>query len=175
MMLTFADYAEATARTAVYPRKYAAAYPLLGLLGETGELLEAVIQHVTGNASDAFVEGGDAEGVDPILRDMATASVALKRIEAWKKLARKDTLPQESANLLVNISQSMIADTAWVPELGDTLWYEDRIAADAGTSLAAIANDNAEKLRKRAVDGTLKERGPERDLDDDSGGESRGR
>lgn len=49
MTLSFRDYEEAAAKTAVYPFEYRLLYPVLGLNGEAGEVAEKVKKIVRDN------------------------------------------------------------------------------------------------------------------------------
>ena len=50
-----------------------------------------------------------------------------------------------------------------VKELGDVLWYTTALAVISGSSLAAVANMNVEKLRERYPDGFSPERSQNRE------------
>jgi NTP pyrophosphatase (non-canonical NTP hydrolase) len=49
-----------------------------------------------------------------------------------------------------------------IAELGDVLWYVTALADELGTSLAAVAAGNLEKLNRRRANGTIQGAGSDR-------------
>lgn len=148
---TFDAYSAKAGSTATYPPEYALAYPLLGLLGEAGEILRAV--KLATIASGAVNHG--TSGLALLLADVGGN---LGEVEVAKKQARKGQLDSIDAAFLQRLAVALsTARPKILDEGGDALWYIDRLAADAGASLAAVAELNNAKLAARREAGTVKD------------------
>ena len=123
MTYSFSDYTNDTAFTRELGNPIDAGYALLGLLGETGEVLEA-----TGFYNDLF------DCPDTLVGHLMDAENLKKEVRAGiakaPKIDRTDT---------TNIRK----------ELGDVLWYLNTLALSLGFTLEEIACLNVEKLQKR--------------------------
>lgn len=153
------DYQEKAATTAIYPKEARLVYPLLGLLGEAGEMAEKV--------KDALFPGGvspDSEILD-IYWLLDNLAMAGHQAEQKKKLIRDSgKYPQacleEMRRRVDSIPQGEISKLE--KEVGDALWYVSNIARDLKVSLEDVAGGNLEKLQSRKERGVLQGSGDNR-------------
>lgn len=144
-------YQQAARATAVYPEFARVLYPLLGLVGEVGELLEHVLDHLgPSSVPRSWVEakghclwvGEYAKG----LRDRPDYLTLDERERFQKALP---SLPTELRGILGK-------------ELGDCMWMLSALAGDLGYGLGEVAQMNVEKLRDRANRGVIRGSGDQR-------------
>ena len=160
----FDAYQTAAATTAIYPQGAKGLYPLLGLIGEVGEVVGKFLAAQSGD-DDSEVECGylyeDVYGV------MTKAILVGDDAERAKKIIR-GTKPEAVTALLRNCPALVTTDAAALlavqKEIGDVLWYLAAYAGDHGLSLAECATKNLEKLRLRQKTDTLHGSGDDREL-----------
>lgn len=133
--MTFDEYQEAAARTAIYPAEARVFYPALGLTGEMGEVAEKIAEECP-------------DGSMPILHMAAHAG---KVANQAKKILRDD------GGGLTPERRFAIGK-----EIGGVLWYCAALATDLGLNLDDIATENVAILASRATRGTLKGDGDDR-------------
>jgi NTP pyrophosphatase (non-canonical NTP hydrolase) len=133
--MTFDEFQEFAAKTAIYPREAAIFYPALGLAGEVGEVAEKVA-------------GEWPDGSLPTLHMAAHAGKVANQV---KKIIRDDD---------GEITESR--RKAIAKEIGGVLWYCAALATDLGFNLGDIARENSAILASRAERGTLKGDGDDR-------------
>ena len=156
--LTFSNYQAQSYKTAIYPESAKFIYPILGLIGEVGEVAEKV--------RDALFPAGKP-------RDWDDTSMFLKKIYhslddvtktcletgTLSKIVRDKNkeLPKEFVQALrekvESISQEQINKIS--PELGDIGWFLSTSAGDINIKLGYIFQCNLDKLAKRKEKGTL--------------------
>lgn len=142
------DYQVAARATANYPRnELRVVYPLLGLMGETGEVAEKVF---------SIIVPGTDDTTRKVLRTMLTAIVNAKESEALKKSLRKGEVKAD-----VGIAADIDVEGI-VKEMGDVLWYLASLADDLGVTLDNVAKTNIKKLADRAARGVIKGEGDNR-------------
>ena len=126
MSYSFEDYTNATSFTRDLGNPITPAYALLGLLGETGEVLDSLkFYHSLYESPDTLMGHlEDAEYHKKELRKGTSSNEALPDIEA--------TNPEQTKK-----------------ELGDVLWYLNTLALSLGFTLEEVARLNVDKLQKR--------------------------
>jgi len=161
---TFDDYQHAAHATAVYPAGLMY-YPVLGLVGEAGELYVACTNWRDGGY-DIIKEAGDVlwycaeictshgrrlqecymgELIGPMtMRSVQPMFMASKIAELYKKAIRSGAEAPEFKNL--------------IPAISTILIVINNIASDYDLRIYDIMERNLEKLSARAADGELKER-----------------
>lgn len=151
--LTFDQYQDLARETAVYPEEYKGMYPLLGLIGETGELAEKFKDLLSGDdgicsgvIDQAIAAGKVAERVKKILRDQSDA--ALHAAVSPLRLDPGKMNPEAMAAL--------------EKEQGDTLWYSAACCSDLGIRMGEVAAKNYAKLKSRHDRGKVKGSGDDR-------------
>ena len=146
-LLSIRDYSAAARSTAVYPASFAKVYPLLGLLGECGEVAAKAYEPVGGQLAQMLVScafaGAPFEKLNKRVRDSGALS------------------PSTEAELIA-ASRFLTASPELLKELGDVLWYLSVLAEDLGSSLEEVAKLNLEKFAKRKAVGALHGSGDER-------------
>lgn len=145
--------------TAVYPPEVRLIYPVLGLLGEAGEVAEKVMKEL-------FPNGYPSRhlSVMDIYDTLERCVVCAKEAERLKKAIR-DTgfISDESATDIkkrVDTYMEWNSGGRWEPtpvekELGDCLWYCAAIARDIGATLGRIMGGNLDKLAARKQANTI--------------------
>jgi len=144
----FADYQDWAKTTAIYPDQIKGLYPLLGLVGETGEVVEKILAslHIVADASS--VGEVDKEAFDKLNKIMSllnTVKDAGKELEVLKKDIRKNGL--SGINVIMSSNPEVLEDIK--KELGDQQWYQAALASDWGLNLQDVAQANHDKLESR--------------------------
>lgn len=167
--LTLDSYQEKARSTAVYPEEAAVVYPVLGLVGEAGEVAEKVLM--------ALFPDGPIKTIGPIENRLNDVYFALKHAaeagaecEKVKKVVRdkQGTLPAGFlAALKARVDSSIGADDSaaydLIQEAADVLWYEASIAHDiGGEKLSNMAQYNLDKLASRMERGKIGGSGDQR-------------
>lgn len=153
------EYQEKAAFTAIYPEEARLVYPLLGLLGEAGEMAEKV--------KDALFPGGvnpDSEILD-IYWLLDSLAFTGRQAEQKKKLIRDSgKYPKECLEEMQRRTNDMTGrDIVELrKEVGDALWYVANIARDLKATLEEVAKGNLEKLWSRMERGVLQGAGDNR-------------
>lgn len=149
-------YQEEVASTAVYPPELAVLYPLLGLIGEVGELVSKVRD---GLFPDGMPEDGKlgqvrhrlwacemeaiaAEALKKCLRDMPDF-----RLSAGERMA----MDEARAHLFHSVADQ----TAVMKESGDVGWYWAKLNQDIGFHLSEVMQTNVDKLAARKARGVI--------------------
>jgi NTP pyrophosphatase (non-canonical NTP hydrolase) len=141
------EYQIAAGKTAVYPaRSQNVLYPLLGLAGELGELIDKVLAIMVKNP-DLF-EGGSGGHVYEILEDCAES---LERAERLKKFIR-DGADTEGYLTVARLLGTKIEENdhdGLCFEAGDLQWYVAQLAFELGVKLEDVCRWNLNKLESR--------------------------
>lgn len=163
---TFKQYQAEASTTAIYPRDAAVLYPVLGFLGESGEMAEKLLK--------AMFPAGAPEGWDDrgmwmrnLFRAINDLVTAAKSCEVLKKLIRDKTAELPSG-VMDEIKARVLVMTdvereGFLKEVGDAAcWYAQAICGDMGVQLAQVAQQNRDKLFARKEKGTLQGSGDAR-------------
>lgn len=143
----FADYQAWANTTAIYPEQVKVLYPLLGLVGETGEVVEKVLHSLlitTGQSTNADLNQEALEKVSEIIDLLKTVKEAGKKLEVLKKDIRKNGLTGVSVSFANGENINEINK-----EIGDQMWYQAALATDLGLNLQNVAQTNHDKLESR--------------------------
>jgi NTP pyrophosphatase (non-canonical NTP hydrolase) len=172
--LTFQEYQEQTATTAVYPHVGEnLPYTVLGMVDEAGEFAEKVLEAIGDQLDtelfaylDLAVRTGKLMGlVKKVIRDghgQITEEAGLKLYDAARAVTvRSDGIESMSylgTPKLLEIKPVVVPEEAkpvLEKELGDVQWYVAGSARELGGSLQEIAVQNLAKLQGRKERGTL--------------------
>jgi NTP pyrophosphatase (non-canonical NTP hydrolase) len=139
------EYQDAASATAIYPnRGKNVIYPLLGLIGEVGEVVRKI---------QTAIDLGEIQLTSPIasiiLRILDVASANGETAELLKKSIRGEVV-ECIAECTVRTDKSAIEK-----ELGDVLWYESQLAQELGISLDHVGVGNITKLKDRLERGVV--------------------
>lgn len=146
-MQQFDDYQKFTEVTVAYPEDSAIGYTAIGMIGETGEYAEKILQltdqvsQVQDDEMEAFEEFRD---IIQQMVDVGTRAENLKK----RLRARKTRLP----NIIIWTSDQR---NGLDKELGDALFYISRAACAIKMRLSEIANNNVSKLISRMRRGVI--------------------
>lgn len=156
--LTFKKYQELAATTAIYPRKAAVLYPVLGFLGEAGEMAEKALK---GIFHDGKPQGWDERNawLRSLYVTLENLIAAAKSCEVLKKLIR-DKTAELPLGVLDEIEARVLTMTdeqreGFLKEVADGFWYSSAICGDINDSMARIAQGNLDKLFARKAKGCL--------------------
>lgn len=130
-------------QTAIYPGSNDGniLYPVLGLVGESGEILETVWNNIE-----------NKDQLPPMIADtIEKALIACKSVESLKKDIRKGVV--EFPKLIYDKDKMR---TLVKPELGDNQWYAADTSTMLGLKLSIVHKYNIFKLDKRLTEGTIK-------------------
>lgn len=143
--MEFNQYQALAKTTAIYPDAVRGLYPLLGLVGETGEVVEKILAsiEVTMDAADFDVESDTKTA--RIMELLKTVKEAGKELEVLKKDIRKNGLP----GVVVTIKTDFEKKDGIIKELGDQMWYQAATCSDFGLNMDAVAQANYDKLKSR--------------------------
>lgn len=123
MTYSFNDYTNATAFTRDLGNPLSAGYAILGLLGETGEVLDAA-----GFYDELFdcpdTLAGHLMDAENLKKEIRTGNAKAPQVKLYDK---------------TNIKK----------ELGDVLWYLNTLALSLGFTLEEVALLNVDKLQTR--------------------------
>jgi NTP pyrophosphatase (non-canonical NTP hydrolase) len=140
-------YQQESVKTAIYPRHTQTIYPLLGLIGETSELIDKMMNTVH-SKSEMDV---------PVLIALENAETLMRDLELYKKAIRDRG---RQCNIVLEMSDDQKLEI--VKELGDILWYLSTLANDLGFRMSEVARINLEKLKSRRNKGTISGAGDNR-------------
>lgn len=137
------EYQSKTSNTAIYPnRGKNYLYPLLGLLGEIGELIEklgvTIDQTNIDESNTSFYKWGVFKNIDDLQLPLLKCNETKKLIRD-KRIGTKTLFHSSDEKIKEEIKQ----------ELGDVLWYVSELATEFGLSLDEIAEYNISKLQDR--------------------------
>lgn len=154
--MTLNEYQALAKTTAVYPDFGRVLYPLLGLIGEVGEVCDKVISAL-GLYDEQFCKDLELQGIQvrEILKSTAEKG---KRAEWYKKLIRKGERDGIALNpsfchkfqsQLHRILSDETASAGTRKELGDVLWYLSKLSDDLDALLGTVGSENLDKLFDR--------------------------
>jgi NTP pyrophosphatase (non-canonical NTP hydrolase) len=123
-------------------------YPVLGLLGEVGEIAEKVLSGFVRNQPYNLDTLHIVRTLRQFWKAGEYASAAKRRIRE----GRGDI----HANCDTNIVEGLVA------EIGDALWYLTALSHECGLPLKKVMEKNMEKLTSRIKRGTLYGKGDNR-------------
>ena len=154
--MQLSEYQTEAIKTAIYPADAKLLYPLLGLAGEAGEVLQNFTDKIDfgnnfnlKNAFTAFVEAAkNCEKVKKLIRDTKTEYI---QNEVNDIKPQVDVLLQD---------EEFIKETG--KEIGGNLWYVSAVANDLGLSLGDIGDINIAQLKSRQERGKLNGSGSNR-------------
>jgi hypothetical protein len=149
---TMNTYQEEAAKTAIYPREAAVVYPMLGLIGEVGEMADKLMVALF-PAGQNINPGVESNVFSALLR----AAQAGSRAETLKKQIRGGAIPVEQlAPLTRRVAAIAEEEMSGIrKEGGDGLWYIANVVRDLGVKLGDIAKTNLDKLASRQQRGVL--------------------
>jgi NTP pyrophosphatase (non-canonical NTP hydrolase) len=145
--MEFKTYQNLAKTTAVYPEQVKYLYPLLGLFGETGEIIEKARKniHFVG-LRDAVIPKEAADRLNRIDEILSTVVELAKEAEGIKKHIRKYGLGADISTILSGSSEDL---HELKKELGDQMWYQAATCSDFGLDMADVALTNYNKLKDR--------------------------
>ncbi len=158
------EYQKIARSTAMYPAAARGTYPLLGLIGEVGELVEKAreVLFPEGTQAPPFVGlifsqmkyiGELAERTKKLIRDGGPVAVGSQDM----------ALLSDAAGRFIKSSlDNEVATTGLVKEGGDIEWYLANFLHDLDTTLEKCCQVNVAKLRSRKERGAIKGSGDER-------------
>lgn len=165
MPLSVTEYQQRAATTAAYPSQAKTLYPLLGLAGEVGELVEKVQQNL-------FPEGAPQGWDDAtcfvrsIFNRLGDVVAAGKQCEQLKKVIRDqtDSLPEGVLDEVSRRVNSIGAEKRpeIIKEQGDCSWYHFQFATDFLVDMDDVLHANLDKLASRMARGVIKGSGDDR-------------
>lgn len=153
-MQHFDDYQKFTDVTVSYPEDSAIGYTAMGLIGETGEYAEKILQ-LTDQVSD--VQDDEKEAFEELRAILMQAIDVGKRAEILKKKlrARKTRIP----NIIIWGSDQR---DKLQKEIGDILWYCTRASCALRLKLSEVIDNNVSKLISRLKRGVIQGEGDNR-------------
>lgn len=159
--LTLDEYQTRALSTAKFPAEAASLYPLLGLVGEVGEVCEKVLAAVQSVPDTGSVLGQTFKHI------LESAARTGKMAETEKKRVRGDgggvPLSEFDYQWLAGATKSVQSGRSDIlKEAGDVTWYLAASVAGFGAKLAAVAQVNLDKLADRARRGVIKGSGDNR-------------
>jgi NTP pyrophosphatase (non-canonical NTP hydrolase) len=185
--LTLADYEQMVAETAHYPGagEHQLLYPLLGLVGEAGEVAEILGRLF--QIKYTVLPGGPSD-LDPAGVILGTMIRFGALMEVIKKIFRNDPPGELNAGRRETIARAIdrlerilpamksvmmhrdrvvfppivVEDESMLKELGDVGYYWFRMCTEAGLPAGRVALTNYAKLRDRAQRGVLRSTGDDR-------------
>jgi NTP pyrophosphatase (non-canonical NTP hydrolase) len=153
------EYQEKAAGSAQYPEYALVLYPLLGLIGEAGEL------------AAKFYDGmwpyglGVPDGEEPFQDALLAFVTVARRCETLKKQIRGGTANLDDAQkkrLKEQVQYVLSAERDQLEgEAGDCAWYLSAIIGDMNGNLEDVLATNLEKLAKRKATGTIHNHKPD--------------
>ena len=146
-------YQDQAAATAVYPPELAVLYPLLGLIGEVGEL---VVKVRDGLFPDGMPEGGILGQVRHRLWACEMEAIAAEALKKCLrdmpdfKLTAGERMAMDEAR--ARLFHSVAGQTGVMKEAGDVGWYWAKLTQDLGFRLSEVMGAIVETLafRKKA-------------------------
>lgn len=157
-MNTFDEYNSFVKGMKRYPETAAGVYPIMGLFGETTEVIEKVVADQLDTMDKAF-------GVLPIPKLTRAAEIFKqiiplgKEMEQIKKSIRDHGLLDDKGkghgefSIRVTLNEKETNEVK--KELGDALWYITSTSDDLGFTLQDVIDANIEKLTSRKERGVL--------------------
>ncbi len=132
--------------TAVFPKEIGPLYCAMGALGESGELVEVMLQYYLGSVhADEMTDD-----FKKIVMALQVAVQACKTVERLKKAARKGELDLPRLPELTDEVRARVKS-----EQGDCMWYQGGTATVTGNKLSTICQQNITKLRERRDAGVI--------------------
>lgn len=150
--LNFNTYDQFVRKLAVYPPEVEGLYPLIGLAGETGELIEKILPNIFNPILSSRML---LIGIH--LSNIADAGIALEKL---KKDLRKNGLVEDEKVIPITVTEDQREGIK--KELGDILWYMAATAQAFGFSIQDVAQTNMDKLNSRLERGVVKGSGDNR-------------
>lgn len=148
--LTMNGYQTAAGAFARYPQEAKLTYPILGLVGEVGELAAKLLELAP--------ETDDDHGLGATVRGILDEMAAIGRIAEQAKKGVRDgnSMTDEDKAWSVAFWQAAasatpVAGSPTGKELGDAQWYVAKTAGDLGLMLGAVGQVNVDKLTDRAA------------------------
>lgn len=156
--ITLDSFQAACYKTAIYPETAKVIYPILGLLGEAGEVAEKARDYLFPNGAPKGWEEKDMflKKVYHTLNDVAIAGISAGKTS---KVVR-DKNNELSKETLKALEEKVLAFTdnqkhAMGIETQDCAWFISTILGDMGLSLNEYGQKLLDKLQKRKVEGKL--------------------
>lgn len=153
-MQHFDDYQKFTDVTVSYPEDSAIGYTAMGLIGETGEYAEKIMQ-LTDQVSN--IQDDEVEAFEELREVLMQAIDVGQRAEILKKKlrARKARIP----NIIIWSSDQR---DNLQKEIGDILWYCTRASCALRLKLSEVIDNNVSKLISRLKRGVIQGEGDNR-------------
>lgn len=155
---TFNGYQSWAQTTAIYPGEIKVLYPLMGVAGETAELVEKILPHLHATIQAT----ADKADVDRIMRadDLLQQLVDIgKELETLKKHFRKNGM---GAGISLQFAVTPEQTGEISKEMGDAFWYDGALASDLNLLLGDVARQNHDKLESRKARNVLDGQGDNR-------------
>jgi NTP pyrophosphatase (non-canonical NTP hydrolase) len=161
--LTFNKYQEVAKTTATYADSSTAVYPILGLVGEAGEVAEKM--------RDGIWKGNKpTDPVEARVYDALSLAIITGRLcERLKKEIRDkgflDTSPDGRDRIMAAYKEMIENETVvgeLAKELGDVDWYMSDLASNLNLKLGDVAQKNMDKLLSRKARGVIQGSGDNR-------------
>ena len=127
-------------KTAMFPKEIGPLYCVMGALGESGELVEVLLNYYQDNLDPNEL----SPDIERIFSVLGAAVTVCKEVEKLKKLARKGKLDLPALPPLTDEVRARV-----LSEQGDCLWYQAGTAEVSGHKLSCVARMNIKKLRER--------------------------
>jgi NTP pyrophosphatase (non-canonical NTP hydrolase) len=158
--MTIDEYQRQAYEFAIYPVYAQSLYPILGLVGEVGEL-------VTKFTAALWPYGEPTPEAEVPYHEALLSMTAIgQRCEVLKKQIRGGTAGLTEADQAR--LESLILDLSWsgVPtelgnEAGDVMWYLSALIRDLGVKFEDVLKDNLAKLMARQVIGAIHNHQPD--------------
>lgn len=159
--LTFDEYQEKAAGTAIYKRNAYVVYPLIGIINEAAEVAE----HAIPDIREALKKHDSFLGVDLLDKFEAFVTLGLELGVMKKKIRDKwDELTPADQALMTDLSQTpdAVKTEKYGKEVGDVMWYVAAFLRDIDADMSYYAQDNLNKLAARKARNTLQGSGDSR-------------
>jgi NTP pyrophosphatase (non-canonical NTP hydrolase) len=148
--LTFDQYQARAYEFAVYSETHSVAYPLLGLVGEVGELVEQFLKLV--DLPPGFT-------LPLLLRDVKRvcleAGLLAKRLRDQGGFANGEEDGVVARAVALGVAENEDGWKALRKEGGDVTWFLAALCSDLGMGLGRAAEENLAKLRDRKNRGVI--------------------
>ena len=157
--INFDTYQQLAKSTSIYPAEVKGLYPLMGLAGETAELIEKANACLRISTNMANTNDEQLQKLDRVSNIFDTIVALGKELEVLKKDFRKNGLdPSISIEMHVNDDERDEINK----EMGDQMWYQSATCEDFGLTLNNAAVTNYNKLKSRQERGVLNGSGDNR-------------
>ena len=153
------EYQDQAYSSAMYPKWAAVLYPLLGLIGEAGELVAKF-------HSALWPYGSPIPDGEEQYQEALTAAIGVgQRCEILKKQIRGGTdglTERQRADVKEAVHSLVQCEVGQLEgEASDICWYINALLTDMNCDLTAALRRNLEKLAKRKAAGTIHNHKPD--------------